>query len=163
MPSYVVTTSHARLSPTQKQGVVDAVTLVHHEEADVPAYLVQVIFHELPPTTATNTTTTTKDHQPASSSNHHYHYINRRPVSLDQIWIRGDIRTGRTDAQKTHMVERMLESCSRAAGIDPSYLWVYLCDIPKMAEFGSVLPDPGGERDWVETLGRGVRERYGLY
>ncbi|KAH8801517.1 4-oxalocrotonate tautomerase [Xylogone sp. PMI_703] len=139
MPTYVCTTAAGRLSPEQKQRIVESLSEVHSEEANTPKFIVQVIFHEVLPG---------------------QHYINERPVTTDQVWIRGDIRAGRTDEQKEAMLSRMVKLSSEASGIDPSFFWVYLCDIPKMAEFGSIMPNPGGEAEWIASLPQDVKERY---
>ncbi|RFU34990.1 hypothetical protein B7463_g1353, partial [Scytalidium lignicola] len=141
MPTYVCTAAAGRLNSEQRQGIVKALTTIHSEEAHVPNFLAQVIFHEVLPG---------------------QHFINEIPVSTNQIWIRGDIRAGRTDEQKTTMLSRMVKLSSEASGIDPSFFWVYLCDIPKMAEFGSIMPDPGGEAEWIASLPQEVKERYQL-
>ncbi len=61
------------------------------------------------------------------------------------------------------MCERMTAECSQATGIEPSYWWVYICDADKTSEFGRVLPKPGEEKEWVASLDKDVRDRYGLY
>ena len=143
MPTYVCTVAKDRLNADQKTEIVKRLSKVHSQEGGgVPEYLVQVIFNELEPGN---------------------HFINKRPVSEDQIWIRGDIRAGRTDEQKTAMAEGMMAECSEAVGIDRSFLWVYICDAEKTAEFGSILPKPGEEEAWVAKLPKEVRDRYGLY
>jgi phenylpyruvate tautomerase PptA (4-oxalocrotonate tautomerase family) len=142
MPTYVCTTATNRLSVDQKKAVIKLLTTVHSEETDTPRLVVQVIFHELPVG---------------------QHFINEIPVSRDQIWIRADIRAGRTDEQRTKMITRIVNLASSATNIDASYFWVYICDIPKMAEFGSVMPNPGGEAAWVTALPDSVKERYQFY
>jgi phenylpyruvate tautomerase PptA (4-oxalocrotonate tautomerase family) len=139
MPTYVCHTSPSRLSLTQKRRVVNAITVAHAEETNVPKYLVQVIFQEV---------------------NAEQQYINELAVPADQIWIRGDIRSGRTDEQKEQLIKRMMELSSIACDIDASYFWIYLCDIPKMAEFGSLLPVPGKEGPWSLSLPAEVKKRY---
>lgn len=85
MPTYVVTTTANRLGPLQKQAIVQNVTRIHSQEGgNVPEWLVQVIFREVEKGSI---------------------YINKRNQD-DQIWIRGDIRAGRSDEQKTKMCER---------------------------------------------------------
>jgi len=139
MPTYVCATAANRLTTEQKQAVTKLLTSVHSEEAHAPRLIVQVIFQELAPG---------------------QHFINETPVTRDQIWIRADIRAGRTDEQKTRMIRRIVDLVSAATDIDSSYLWVYICDIPKMAEFGSVMPNPGEEAAWVEALPAEVKQRY---
>ena len=143
MPTYVVTTHQNRLDATQKQSVVNAISQIHSEEGgNVPQYLVQVIF---------------------KSVEEGSWFINKQLVPKDQIWVRGDIRAGRSDEQKTRMCERMMNECAAAVGMERSYWWIYICDADKTAEFGSVLPKPGEEDAWVKGLGKEVRDRYGLY
>ncbi|KAK5170959.1 uncharacterized protein LTR77_004103 [Saxophila tyrrhenica] len=143
MPTYTCTCSAGRLSPTEKQSIVNSITKVHSEEGgNVPQYLVQVVFNELAPGN---------------------HFINKRLVPKDQLWVNGLIRAGRSDAQKTAMVKRIMSECSEAMGVDPSFVWAYICDAEKTAEFGSVLPEPGQEKAWVEAIPKEVRDRYGLY
>ncbi len=122
MPTYTVTATSNRLSPSEKQSIVNAITQIHSQEGRAPEYLVQVIFNEL------------------SAGNH---FINKRPVPADQMWVNGIIRAGRSDAQKTAMVTRIMNECSEAMRVDPSYVWAYICDAEKTAEFGAVLPEPG--------------------
>ena len=142
MPTYVCTTTTGRLNKDQKEQIVHKVTRVHSQEGgNVPEWLVQVIFKEVERGNI---------------------YINKRNAE-DQVWIRGDIRAGRSDAQKTAMAERMMNECAEAIGIDKSYIWVYICDADKTAEFGQVLPEPGQEEAWVAKLPKEVRDRYGLY
>lgn len=55
-----------------------------------------------------------------------------------------------------------MNECAQAIGIDKSYIWVYICDAEKTAEFGAVLPEPGQEKAWAQALPSEVRERYGI-
>ena len=55
-----------------------------------------------------------------------------------------------------------MEECAEAIGVGKSYIWVYICDADKTAEFGAVLPEPGQEKVWVEKLPKEVKERYGI-
>ena len=141
MPTYTCTISPGRLSSSQKAEVVKALTRIHSEEGKAPAYLVQAIFHEVAPEN---------------------HFINGRPVSTEEIWINGVIRAGRTDEQKTAMATRMVKECAAACGIDESYMWVYISDLAKAAEFGSVLPGVGEENQWFAALPEDVKRRYDL-
>ncbi|KAL1980945.1 hypothetical protein VTN96DRAFT_3285 [Rasamsonia emersonii] len=145
MPTYVCTVAAGRLSPEHKKAIANILTTVHSEEAHTPRLVVQVIFNELP------------------GKNKNNYFINEVPVSADQVWIRGDIRVRRTDEQKTRMVRRIVDLASQACGIDRTHFWVYLCDIAKMAEFGSVMPDGGdtqAEEAWLKALPEEVKERY---
>ena len=56
----------------------------------------------------------------------------------------------------------VMEECAKAIGVEKSYIWVYICDADKTAEFGAVLPEPGQEKAWVEKLPKEVKQRYGI-
>jgi phenylpyruvate tautomerase PptA (4-oxalocrotonate tautomerase family) len=124
MPTYVCSTAAGRLTPTQKTDIVRCITTVHHEEVDAPRYLVQVIFCEV------------------ASGNH---YIAGEPARPDQIWIRGDLRGGRTEEQKGKILRRILQGVAKfAAAAAEEAVWVYLSDIPatNISEYGRILPLP---------------------
>ncbi|KAL6892030.1 4-oxalocrotonate tautomerase [Trichoderma evansii] len=139
MPTYVCTTATNRLTPEQKRSVVEVITTAHVEATGAPRFVVQVIFNEI-----------------AAGQ----HYINEIPVSSDQIWIRADIRAGRTEEQTRDIISRITNLGSEATGIDASFFWIYLCDITTMSEFGSVMPKPGGEGQWIASLPADVKKRY---
>jgi phenylpyruvate tautomerase PptA (4-oxalocrotonate tautomerase family) len=113
--------------------IVQCITRVHHEETGAPGYLVQVIFYEV------------------ASGNH---YIAGELASPEQIWIRGDLRSGRTEEQKAQILRRILQGVAKSTDAPEEAVWVYLSDIPatNIAEYGRILPLPGGENAWFETL-----------
>jgi phenylpyruvate tautomerase PptA (4-oxalocrotonate tautomerase family) len=87
MPTYTCTTTAGRLSEEQRLKVVESITAMHSEETGAPRYLVQVIFYEV---------------------DAHAHYIGGKKAPEEQIWIRGDIRSGRTEAVKRNMLGRIV-------------------------------------------------------
>lgn len=56
----------------------------------------------------------------------------------------------------------VMNECAQAIDVDKSYIWVYICDADKTAEFGAVLPEPGQEKAWMEKLPAEVKRRYGI-
>lgn len=141
MPTYILTVAPRRFTAAQKSAAVDAITQIHSEEGRAPGYLVHCVFSECDPSNR---------------------FINRRTVSADDVWIHGHIRAGRTDEQKAAMATRMTAECARAFGLESSYVWVYISDLAQAAEFGSLLPAPGDEKEWYAALPQEVKERYGL-
>jgi len=105
---------------------VRCISTVHHEETGAPRYLVQVIFYEV------------------ASGNH---YIAGELARPDQIWIRGDLRSGRTEEQKGKILRRILQGVAKSTAAAEEAVWVYLSDIPatNIVEYGRVLPLPGNE------------------
>ena len=142
MPTYACSIAAGRLTSAQKVEIVQSITAIHHEETGAPRYLVQVIFYDIVPGN---------------------HYIGGQLAPAGQIWIRGDIRDGRTEKQKSRMISRILQEVSKTSEIAEDEVWVYLSDIPahNIAEFGRVLPPPGGEDAWFATLPAALRERLG--
>src|SRR6266403_2121688 len=98
MPTYVCYTAADRLTAEQRSRIATAITTAHSEEALAPRYLVQVMFQEF-----------------GSSQN----YIGGAPVPSRQFWVRGDIRSGRTDAQRTRLQLRIAQEVGEIAGSSP--------------------------------------------
>ena len=139
MPTYAFTTSR-ELTPEQRARLVESVTSIHAVEATAPRYFVQVIFYKVEPGSI---------------------YIGSEAASSDHIWVRADIRSGRTSAQKAKMLQRIMRETSEILGISEQAVWVYISDIPApgVLEFGNVLPEPGGEKQWLASLPVELREK----
>jgi phenylpyruvate tautomerase PptA (4-oxalocrotonate tautomerase family) len=140
MPTYVCTSLSGRLSADQRARISRCLTEIHHEVAIAPRYFVQVIFSDLAP---------------------HSHFIAGQEAPAGHIWIRADIRSGRTEDQKAKMLTRIVAEVSDIAGSSKEEVWVYLSDIPgqSVAEFGHILPSPGGEEAWFAKLPPDLQER----
>ena len=140
MPTYVCSAAAGLLTSIQKTEIVRSITTIHHEETGAPRYMVQVIFYDVAPDS---------------------HYVAGRPAPGKQIWIRGDIRSGRTNEQKSQLALRIMQDVAKATGAVEDTVWVYLCDIPatNIAEYGRILPPPGEEDAWFLLLPDGLRER----
>jgi phenylpyruvate tautomerase PptA (4-oxalocrotonate tautomerase family) len=139
MPSYVFTTA-LDLGPEVRAKIVESVTSIHNVEATAPRYFVQVIFNKVEPGSI---------------------YIGGEPASLDHIWVRADIRSGRTNEQKSRMLERIMRDTGNILKVSQEAIWVYICDVPadNIAEFGAILPQPGGEKAWLASLPEGLRKK----
>lgn len=139
MPTYAFTTM-IRLSSEQRGKLVDSVTAIHQVEATAPRYFVQVVFHTV---------------EPGSM------YIGGEAAPDDHVWVRADIRAGRTREQKAAILHRIMAETSEILGVSRENVWVYVSDIPAegVAEFGAVLPQPGGEEEWLAGLSSALRER----
>jgi phenylpyruvate tautomerase PptA (4-oxalocrotonate tautomerase family) len=142
MPTYVCSASAGRLTPVQKANIARSVTAIHHEETGAPRYLVQVIFYDVAA---------------------HSHYVAGQIAPADQIWIRRDIRGGRTPKQKSQLLRRIMQDVGRASGAAEDTVWVYLSEIPSsnIAEYGRALLPPGEEDAWFSTLPHALQETLG--
>ena len=72
----------------------------------------------------------------------------------DHIWVRGDIRAGRTENQRTSMMIKVMQDISRITGVKEENIWIYVCNLmpTDMIKFGHVLPMPGKEKAWFVSL-----------
>jgi phenylpyruvate tautomerase PptA (4-oxalocrotonate tautomerase family) len=140
MPTYVCATALGRITPVQKTEIVRRITAIHHEETGAPRYLVQVIFYNIAPDS---------------------HYVAGRLAPADQIWVRADIRSGRTNEQKSQMLRHIMQDVGRVSGAAEDTVWVYLSEFPaaNIAEYGRVLLAPGEEDAWFSTLPDALREK----
>jgi phenylpyruvate tautomerase PptA (4-oxalocrotonate tautomerase family) len=140
MPTYACSITAGCLTPAQRHEIARSLTAIHAEETGAPAYLVQMIFQDV---------------------QLHSHYIGGEAAPVGRIWIRGDIRAGRTDAVKQRMIERMLHDTCETAGFPEEQVWIYICDVPAqgIAEYGRILPEPGAEAAWEARLPESLRER----
>lgn len=133
MPTYVCWTRAGSLSPGQRQQIAKSITEIHHEVALAPRYFVQVIFNELQP---------------------HSHFVAGAEAEPNHVWIRADIRSGRTQEQKALLLARIVEDVCAITGAPKENIWVYVADIPgtSVVEFGHILPQPGEEAAWFAKL-----------
>ena len=140
MPTYVCFAAAERLSPELKGKIARTITQVHAEEARAPSYFAEVIF---------------QDFQPSD------YFLGGRPGPSTQLWIRGDIRAGRTRQQRADLMLRLTREVSALAGGAPEDVWVYLNELPaeNMVEYGAILPPPGAEEAWFQALPEALRDR----
>ena len=140
MPTYVCWMRAGQLSPDQRQRIAKSITEIHHDVALAPRYFVQVIFNELEP---------------------HSHYIAGAEAEPNHIWIRADIRSGRTQEQKSRLLTRIVDDVCEISGAPKESIWVYVSDIPgtSVVEFGHILPQPGEEDAWFAKLPHDLQAR----
>jgi phenylpyruvate tautomerase PptA (4-oxalocrotonate tautomerase family) len=133
MPTYIVSAAANRLTPQMKQEVASRITESHSSATGAQGFFAQVIFQEI------------------ADGNH---FLGGRPLKADHIYVHGRIRAGRTLDQKRRLLEAIVDVIADAAATESRFVWVYLSELPpsQMVEFGKVLPEPGGEAEWLESL-----------
>ena len=138
MPTYVCSVRPGLLDEQQKSEIAKSITRNHHEATGAPTYFVQVVIEEK--ATAVR-------------------YLGGEPAA-DQVWIRADIRSGRTVEQRSNLMLAIMRDVSRIAGVDEGSTWVYLCNLEPtdMVEYGHVLPLPGQEQAWFDALPEKLRD-----
>ncbi len=140
MPTYICSARDGLLTKDQKAQIAEEITRVHNEVTGAPRFFVQVLFNDL---------------KPGSQ------FIGGVRRSVDQVWISGDIRAGRNQHDKGKLRLDILRGFSRISGVPEVDVWVYLNELParNMAEFGQMLPEPGGEEAWIAALPQALQDR----
>lgn len=87
-------------------------------------------------------------------------FIGGRPLSTDHVFIHGYIRGGRTIEQKQKLLNSIVTAVGEAASTERRFIWAYISDLPpaQMVEYGRILPEPGTEDQWLESLSSAERE-----
>jgi phenylpyruvate tautomerase PptA (4-oxalocrotonate tautomerase family) len=139
MPAYTCTAPKGRLSPNQKAAVARLITQIHSEVTGAPPYFAQVMFQEIEPGN---------------------HFMGGEQLTHDTLFVHGHIRGGRTPENKRALIERLAATLGEAAGLPATGVWIYIAELSarQMAEFGQVLPEPGGEDAWTKALPAEARE-----
>jgi phenylpyruvate tautomerase PptA (4-oxalocrotonate tautomerase family) len=138
MPTYVCSVPENTLNDRQKEGIAEAIARIHSEETGAPNFFCQIDIDE-------------------KKANDRFLGPSR---ASGQIWVRGDIRGGRTVEQRIRMETRMMEEISRITGVMHDQIWVYLCNLEPtdMVEYGHVLPLPRQEKAWFDALPKSLQD-----
>ena len=132
MPTYNVYIKTDTLNDDQKQRVAQAITRSHSDSTGAPQFYVQVIFNEI---------------QDGNRFVSGYRF-NRH------MWIRGDVRAGRTAEQRRLWMLAMIKDVSESVNWDVNEIWIDLCGIEpdSILKYGQVFPPPGREEEWLKSL-----------
>jgi phenylpyruvate tautomerase PptA (4-oxalocrotonate tautomerase family) len=132
MPTYVCNVPPRRLTSAQKGAIAKSISHRHSEATGAPPFFVQVVVEESPTTERFLGGSRTDDH----------------------IWIRGDIRAGRSEEVRCEMMLKIMRDVKDITDITEDNIWVYVCNLAPtdMVEYGHVLPLPGKEREWFHQL-----------
>ncbi|CAG9221992.1 MULTISPECIES: tautomerase family protein [Paraburkholderia] len=133
MPTYVVSAATGRLTKEMKQKIAHGITRSHSNATGAQSFFAQVIFQEI---------------QQGD------HFLGGSPLKSELIFIHGHIRAGRTAAQKRQLLEDISQVVVEAADTQGRSVWVYVSDLlpSQMVEYGKVLPEPGAEAQWLESM-----------
>jgi phenylpyruvate tautomerase PptA (4-oxalocrotonate tautomerase family) len=134
MPTYVVSAPQGRLSAQQKERIAADITRVHCTVAIAPAYFAQVIFNDVP--------------------QGNYFVGGKLLQRTDHVYVHGHIRAGRDSATKEKLVLELMHAVAEAAELATHCVQIYVVEVParQIAEYGQLLPLPGGEAAWWEAI-----------
>ena len=140
MPTYTVTHSSLDLNPEQKNQIATGITEVHYRVTGANRYFAQVIFNE------------------KSEENH---FMGGKTISEPQLFLHGEIRSGRTEEVKKKLILDLRDVLIKASGLDKTNVWVYIIDLlpNQMIEYGEILPESGKEKEWYANLSPDLKEK----
>ena len=141
MPTYIVTAPQGRLSAEQKSELGQAITKVHADMTGAPSYFAQVIFNDV--------------------AEGNYFVGGKALQGMDHVYVHGTIRAGRDTETKERMLIAFMNAVMQVAHLEEHCVQVYLSDIParQVLEFGRILPLPGEEAVWWESIPEHLRVR----
>ncbi len=124
MPLYIVNSKAGAMPADAKAKIADDVTRIHCDVTDAPPTFVHVFFFE---------------------------EAAMPPLGDKTAMLYGQIRAGRTDAQKAQIAKEMAEAVSHHAKIEPGAVHAFTTDTPAswVMEGGDILPEPGEEEAWL--------------
>lgn len=124
MPLYICNSRAGSVPAHAREKIAADVTRIHCDVTDAPAKFVHVFFFEDGP---------------------------MPPLGDKSAMLYGQIRHGRTDAQKAQICAEMKASLVEHTGLDEQSLHTFTTDTPAswVMEGGDVLPEPGEEEAWL--------------
>lgn len=140
MPTYFVTAPLGRLTAQQKERMAADITHVHCAVTAAPAYFAQVIFNDVP--------------------KGNYFVGGRALQGQEHVYVHGHIRAGRDAATKEKLVLDLMHAVAAAAQLSSHCVQVYVTEIParQIAEYGRLLPHPGEEAAWWDSIPSDLRK-----
>ena len=126
MPLYICNSAKGAISEEAKPKIAADVTRIHCDVTGAPPDFVHVFFFE---------------------------EVSAWPMGGKTALLFGSIRAGRTDAQKTQLVEQMQQSFGTHAGISTDDMTAIIADTPAswVMEGGDLMPEPGEESEWLKA------------
>jgi phenylpyruvate tautomerase PptA (4-oxalocrotonate tautomerase family) len=139
MPTYMCYAHEGQITAEQKSHIAAGIARTHSRFTGAPVAFCQCIFRNL---------------------ESDEHFIGLQPALDNGVFVYGHIRAERTSAAKNHILMEIRDLLIEVLNVPESVVWVYLNDLAHtdMVEFGRVLPEQGGERDWVDELPADLRD-----
>ena len=84
-----------------------------------------------------------------------------KKVKEPQIFLHGQIRSGRSSKIKKKLILDLRDILVKKAKLDETQVWVYIIDLTpaQMIEYGAVLPESGGEIEWFSNLSPKLKKK----
>ena len=138
MPTYICRA--AGLGESRMAALAAAITAVHTEVTGANGFFAQVLFEPLDLARC---------------------FLGGRRLDGDHCFVHGHIRAGRSARDRAELVTRIVAAVAETLAIASEAVWVYISELPPraMAEYGTLLPEPGDEARWLDELPEPTRRR----
>ena len=133
MPTYLIKYSNLKLNKKIEKKIAEEVTFTHHKITGANRFFAQVIFEK---------------------NNKNSHYIGGKTIKSPELFLNGQIRSGRSKAIKKKLILKLREVIKKNTKLQSENIWIYLEDLnpEQMIEFGEILPQSGQEKSWFNKL-----------
>ncbi len=133
MPTYNCFAPAGLLDASKKSAIAAEITRIHNAVTGAASFFAQVIYTDV------------------TEGNH---FMGGAPLVSEQIFVHGFIRAGRSVPDREKLATEMVAAIAKLSGLSKKLVWVYVSEIParQMAEYGHLLPEPGGEKAWLDQL-----------
>jgi len=126
MPLYLCNARPGALTADAKAGIADDITRIHCDVTGAPATFV-----------------------------HAFHFDGGMAPDISEktVALHGNIRAGRTDAQKKDIADQICEAVAARTGLSRDDISMTIGDIPASwaMEGGEIMPEPGEEEAWFKA------------
>ncbi len=140
MPTYFFHYSNLNLLNKEKKNIAYKITRIHSKITGANKYFAQVIFKK---------------------NKKNDHFIGGKKISGPEIFIFGNIRSGRSKKLKDKLILELRDNIKKYLNIKKDKIWAYILDLEpnQMIEFGEVLPNSGEEQKWFNKLSKQLKIR----
>lgn len=140
MPTYTIRYSNFNITKKDMEKIARGVTKAHNIATGANSFFAQVIFEK---------------------NLKGSHFMGGKTVNSKEIFLNGQIRSGRTNETKQNLLKELMKSLIQNSKLKKDNIWIYLEELlpEQMIEYGHVLPKSGKEKEWFNNLSEPLKKR----
>ena len=140
MPTYTIKYSNFNITKKNMEKIARGITKAHNIATGANSFFAQVIFEK---------------------NLKGSHFMGGKIVNSKEIFLNGQIRSGRTNEIKQNLLDELMKSLIQNSNLKKDNIWIYLEELlpEQMIEYGNVLPKSGEEKEWFNNLSEPLKKR----